>query len=110
MSFLDNLPLASLITIAGLVGAIIALANGTVDFEQFMISIGALSGGAGVVGIARAQSGKSSSWRRSTSGSASSSPPTNQSHGRLNLLRYERLGFGRGVRSFSPSSSRMFVR
>ncbi len=58
MSFLDNLPLATIITVVGLVGAVIALINKSIDFEQFMISIGALSGGAGVVGIARAQSGK----------------------------------------------------
>ncbi len=58
MSFLDNLPLATIITVVGLVGAVIALINKSIDFEQFMVSIGALSGGAGVVGIARAQSGK----------------------------------------------------
>ncbi len=58
MSFLDQLPLATIITVVGLVGAVIALINKSIDFEQFMISIGALSGGAGVVGIARAQSGK----------------------------------------------------
>ena len=58
MSFLDSLPLATIITVVGLIGAIIALINKSIDFEQFMVSIGALSGGAGVVGIARAQSGK----------------------------------------------------
>ncbi len=58
MSFLDQLPLATIITVVGLVGAVIALINNSVTFEQFMVSIGALSGGAGVVGIARAQSGK----------------------------------------------------
>ncbi len=58
MSFLDNLPMASIITIAGIIGAVVALINNSIDFEQFMISIGALSGGAGIVGVARAQSGK----------------------------------------------------
>ncbi len=58
MSFLDQLPLATIIAVAGIVGGIIALANHSITFEQFMISIGALSGGAGVVGVARAQSGK----------------------------------------------------
>ncbi len=58
MSFLDNLPLATIITVVGLVGAVIALINKSIDFEQFMISIGAVSTGAGVVGVARAQSGK----------------------------------------------------
>ncbi len=58
MSFLDQVPLATIIAVAGIIGAIIALINNSIDFEQFMISIGALSGGAGVVGVARAQSGK----------------------------------------------------
>ncbi len=53
MSFLDQLPLGSLITIAAIIGGIIALAQGTVDFEQFMVSIGAVSGGAGLIGGAR---------------------------------------------------------
>jgi hypothetical protein len=55
---LDNLPLATIITLVGVAGAIYALIAGSIDFEQFMVSIGAVSGGAGVVGIARAQSGK----------------------------------------------------
>ncbi len=58
MSFLDNLPLATIIAVAGIIGAIIALINNSITFEQFMVSIGAVSGGAGVVGVARAQSGK----------------------------------------------------
>ena len=58
MNILDNLPVATIVTLVGIVGALIALINGSIDFEQFMVSIGALSGGAGVVGIARAQSGK----------------------------------------------------
>lgn len=55
---LDNLPLATIITLVGIAGAIYALIAGSIDFQQFMVSIGAVSGGAGVVGIARAQSGK----------------------------------------------------
>ena len=58
MTFLDNLPLGTIITLVGIVGAIIALANGSIDFETFMVAIGANSAGAGVIGIARAQSGK----------------------------------------------------
>ncbi len=58
MSFLDNVPLATVITVAAIIGAIIALINNSITFEQFMVSIGAATGGAGVVGIARAQSGK----------------------------------------------------
>ncbi len=58
MSFLDQIPLATVVAVAGIIGAIIALINNSITFEQFMISIGALSGGAGVLGVARAQSGK----------------------------------------------------
>lgn len=58
MKVLDNLPIATLVTLAGIVGAIIALINNSIDFDQFMVSIGALAGGAGVLGYARAQSGK----------------------------------------------------
>ncbi len=55
---LDNLPIATIVTLVGIAGAIYALIAGSIDFQQFMVSIGALSGGAGVLGIARAQSGK----------------------------------------------------
>ena len=58
MSFLDNIPLATIVALAGIVGAIIALINGSIDFQEFMVSIGAVSGGAGVLGVARAQSGR----------------------------------------------------
>jgi hypothetical protein len=58
MSFLDSLPLATIISLAGIVGAVIALINKSIDFETFMISIGAVNAGAGVVGVARAQSNK----------------------------------------------------
>ncbi len=58
MSFLDNVPLATIITIAGIIGAVIALINNSITFEQFMLSIGAVTAGSGVVGVARAQSGK----------------------------------------------------
>lgn len=58
MSFLDDIPVATLVTLVGIVGAVIALINHSIDFDQFMVSIGALAGGAGVLGVARAQSGR----------------------------------------------------
>lgn len=58
MSFLDNIPLATLVSIAGIIGAIIALANGSIDFDTFSKSIGAIVGGSGLLGLARAASGK----------------------------------------------------
>lgn len=56
--FLSGLPLGTLIAIAAIVGAIIALINHSIDFEQFLVGIGAGTGGAGLLGVARAQSGK----------------------------------------------------
>lgn len=58
MSILDNLPIATLAFIVGAIGAIIALANGSIDFQAFLVGIGALGGGTGALGYARAQSGK----------------------------------------------------
>ncbi len=58
MSILDRIPLATVVALAGIVGAIIALANGSIDFEQFMVSIGAVTGGAGVLGHARNGAGR----------------------------------------------------
>ena len=58
MSFLDNMPVATLISMAAIIGGIIALINGSIDFEQFMVAIGATVGGSGVLGVARAASGK----------------------------------------------------
>lgn len=53
MALLNDLPLATIIAVVGIIGALIALINGSIDFEQFMLSIGAVSGGAGVLGHAR---------------------------------------------------------
>ena len=58
MSVLDQLPVATLISIAAIIGGIIALVNNSITFEQFMLAIGATVGGSGVLGVARAQSGK----------------------------------------------------
>lgn len=59
MSILDNLPVSTLLAIAAVVGGIIALANGSIDYQQFLIGIGASTAGIGVLGKARADSGKS---------------------------------------------------
>lgn len=55
---LDDLPLASVIAIAAIVGGIIALIDGSIDFEQFLVGIGATTAGAGVLGEARNRAGK----------------------------------------------------
>ena len=59
MTWLDNLPVATIIALAAIIGGIIALANGSIDFDQFLVGIGASTAGAGVLGKARADSGKS---------------------------------------------------
>lgn len=58
MAFLNDLPLATLISLAGIVGAVIALINGSLDYEQFMLAIGATTAGAGVLGHARNGAGR----------------------------------------------------
>lgn len=55
---LDNIPLASVIAIAAIVGGVIALIDGSIDFEQFLVGIGATTAGAGVLGEARNRAGK----------------------------------------------------
>ncbi len=55
---LDDLPIATLIAIAAIVGGIIALAGGDITFEQFLVGIGATTAGAGVLGEARNRAGK----------------------------------------------------
>jgi hypothetical protein len=45
--------LTTILTLVLAVGAIIALANHSIDFTQFAISLGAGSGGLGALGVAR---------------------------------------------------------
>jgi hypothetical protein len=58
MSVLDDLPVATLTSLALIIGALIALINGSIDFQEFAVSLGAGVGGLGVLGVARSQSGK----------------------------------------------------
>lgn len=58
LDFLDHLPVATLAFLVGAVGSVIALANGSIDYQQFLVGLGVLGGGVGVLGYARAQSGK----------------------------------------------------
>jgi len=58
MSFLDNLPVATLIAVAAIIGGIIALAGGDISFDEFLVGIGATTAGAGVLGEARNRAGK----------------------------------------------------
>ena len=58
MSILDNLPLASIVSIVSIVLAVIAYVNGDLSIEEAFLAVGAVTGGSGVLGVARAQSGK----------------------------------------------------
>jgi hypothetical protein len=58
MSFLDNIPLATLKSLAFDVCIIVAYINNTITFEQAAIALGATNLGVGALGIARAKSGK----------------------------------------------------
>jgi hypothetical protein len=60
MSLFDNVPVATLITVlAALVGGVIAILHPeTLSFSGYCKDIGVVGAGAGVLGIARAQSGK----------------------------------------------------
>ena len=58
MSILDNLPVATLVALASIVVVVVACINNTMTVQEGLIALGAVAGGSGVLGIARAQSGK----------------------------------------------------
>lgn len=51
--FLTKLPLGTLTFIASAIGGLIALANGSIDYTQFQLGLGATGVGTGVLGAAR---------------------------------------------------------
>lgn len=55
---LDDLPIATLISIAAIVVVVIAYIRGDLSIDEALVSLGATTGGAGLLGVARAQSGK----------------------------------------------------
>jgi hypothetical protein len=55
---LDNVPVATLLTIAAIVGGIIALISGDINYPELLIGIGATTAGSGVLGEARNRAGK----------------------------------------------------
>jgi hypothetical protein len=60
IAILDKLPLASIVTvIVAIVGGVIAILNPDVlSFQAYATSVGVTGGGMGVLGLARANSGK----------------------------------------------------
>lgn len=55
---LDDLPVATITFLAGVVLTVIAYVSNDVSFQDALVALGALGGGTGALGIARAQSGK----------------------------------------------------
>lgn len=55
---LDNIPMATIISIVSIPLIFLGYLNGDLSIESAFVSLGVISGGAGVLGIARAQSGK----------------------------------------------------
>lgn len=55
---LDDLPIATLISIVAVVVVVIGYIRNDLTIEEALVALGAATGGAGVLGVARAQSGK----------------------------------------------------
>lgn len=58
MSFLDDIPIATLQTIAGLILAIIAYLNNDFSIFEAFVAVGANTAGAGALGVARNGAGR----------------------------------------------------
>jgi hypothetical protein len=58
MNFLDDAPIATLISIASIIVIVVAYFSDDIGLQDALIALGALLGGSGVLGVARAQSGK----------------------------------------------------
>lgn len=58
MNVLNDIPLASIIAVAAVIGGLIALASGDINYQEFLIGIGATTAGAGVLGEARNRAGR----------------------------------------------------
>jgi len=58
MSFLDDIPVATLQTIAGIILAIIAYVSNDLSIFQAFAAVGINTAGAGAIGVARNQAGR----------------------------------------------------
>jgi hypothetical protein len=57
LELLNKLPLASVLAVLAAVGGVIALASGSISYDEFLIGLGVTTGGAGVLGEARNRAG-----------------------------------------------------
>lgn len=55
---LDNLPIATILSLVAVVVVVIGYIRNDLTIEEALVALGAATGGAGVLGVARAQSGK----------------------------------------------------
>jgi hypothetical protein len=55
---LDNLPIATILSLVAVVVVVIGYIRNDLTLEEALVALGAATGGAGVLGVARAQSGK----------------------------------------------------
>jgi hypothetical protein len=61
ITLLDRVRLASVITVLAIIGGLIALAQGQIDYVEFAATVAAVSGGAGLLGAARNGAGHGTS-------------------------------------------------
>ena len=55
---LDNLPIATILSLVAVVVVVIGYIRNDLTIGEALVALGAATGGAGVLGVARAQSGK----------------------------------------------------
>lgn len=58
IELLDRLPLATIAFVAAAIGGIIALATGSIDYDQLLLALGVTGVGTGAIGEARNRAGK----------------------------------------------------
>lgn len=57
-SFLDAIPLASVITVLAALGGVYALVTGHIDYQEFLIGLGVVTAGSATLGKVRNDAGK----------------------------------------------------
>jgi len=55
---INKTPMATIITLAGIVCIVISLVSGALTIDQALVALGAIAGGSGVLGVARNGAGR----------------------------------------------------
>jgi hypothetical protein len=58
MGILDEVPMATLTTIAGIICIVVSLITGALTIDQALLALGGVAGGSGVLGLARNGAGR----------------------------------------------------